>query len=71
MTQPPWYPNHGPIPDESPAALQEAALRVAAIRTAAGRDVPKPLWADLLGAAPDITCGACTQCYVDHARGRE
>lgn len=29
------------------------------------------LWADLLGAAPDITGGACTQCYMDRARDRE
>lgn len=30
MTQPPWYPNHGPTPEQAAAA----------IRTAAGQDQP-------------------------------
>lgn len=53
-----------------------AASGVQSGTEAAGQDqptteVPKPLWSDLLGAAPDITGGACTQCYMDRARGRE
>ncbi|MEU6057957.1 hypothetical protein [Streptomyces sp. NPDC047097] len=32
---------------------------------------PPPLWADLLGAVPDITGGACTECYMDWVRDRE
>lgn len=46
-------------PEEQPApALTEEAK-------------PRLLWSDLLGADPDITGGACTQCYMDRARDRD
>lgn len=34
-------------------------------------EAPRLPWSDLLGVAPDITGGACTQCYMDRARDRD
>lgn len=71
-------PQCGPAPAHRQCSCHQIRTEAeyAAIRTAAGQDqptteAPTPLWSDLLGAAPDVTGGACTQCYMDRARGRE
>ncbi|MFE7535243.1 hypothetical protein ACFU67_13335 [Streptomyces rhizosphaericola] len=53
-------------PPAAPAAPEEQAAPAEAEEAK-----PRLLWSDLLGADPDITGGACTECYMDRARDRD
>ncbi|MGW1154518.1 hypothetical protein ACWD45_24940 [Streptomyces rubiginosohelvolus] len=59
-------PSRRTTPPAAPAAPEEQAAPAEAEEAK-----PRLLWSDLLGADPDITGGACTQCYMDRARDRD
>lgn len=58
-----------PTVEEEQAASPSRRLADEAQPTETG--APRLLWSDLLGADPDFTSGACTQCYMDRVRDRE